>query len=272
MTTAEEPKLEKLFQGAQHLGLELSQRQLEQFDLYRRLMLQWNHRVNLTSIVDYENVQLLHFLDSLTVLEALPSRQPHISWRVIDLGTGAGLPGIPLKLAWPELELVLVESVAKKTAFLQHLVAALELEAVEVITARAEELGQMDTFRERFDLTLARGLAKLSTLVELALPFCKRGGLFIAQKKGAIQRELDEARDAIATLGGRLQGILPISIDGLPAGRVLVVIEKIAATPLRYPRRTGVPAKRPLIKGRGSGGFAFQPHPEVQIRRDPSPP
>ncbi|MBM3942798.1 MAG: 16S rRNA (guanine(527)-N(7))-methyltransferase RsmG [SAR202 cluster bacterium] len=234
-----------LARGAAELGLDLTQRQLEQFEVFYRELADWNQRMNLTSIVEYEEVQVKHFLDSLTACLALPGGLPP-GTRVIDVGAGAGLPGIPLKLLFPEIHLILVESVGKKTTFMRHLATALGLTEVEVHTARAEELGQQPEFRGNFDLALARGLAKLPALVEYTLPLCRLGGKVIAWKHGGIDQEIASAARALTVLGGKLSPVVPVNITGLMDNRILVVIEKVRPTPAAYPRRPGMPAKQPL--------------------------
>jgi len=232
-----------LAHGAQRLGLELTPEQLDSFELYYRELTEWNQRVNLTAIIDYEEVQVKHFLDSLTLAPVLPSQA---GLHLLDIGTGAGLPGLPLKILYPGLRLTLVDSVAKKTAFLRHLVGRLGLEGVEVVTGRAEDLARQEAHRERFEVVVSRGVAALSTLAELTLPFCNVGGIFVAQKKEGTSKEVEGAARAIAILGGRLREVRRAEVDGLLQDRLLVVIEKVAPTPSRYPRRAGIPAKRPL--------------------------
>jgi 16S rRNA (guanine527-N7)-methyltransferase len=254
MAVSEEQSQALLAQGGQRLGIELTRRHLEQFEAYCSLLGQWNQRSNLTAVDDYQGVQLTHFLDSLTVLHALPSRTPPLGQRVIDIGAGAGFPGLPLKIVYPGIALVLVESAGKKTAFLQAVVATLHLSGVEVVTSRAEELAQQPAYREQFGLALARAVAELPVAVELALPFCKLGGLFVAQKKGDFRQEMEDAQYGIELLGGRLREVVPMKIEGMLSERALVVIEKVAATPARYPRRPGIPGKRPLLRSADTAG------------------
>jgi 16S rRNA (guanine527-N7)-methyltransferase len=237
--------MEVLKAGAGELGLHLSARQIEQFETYYRELIDWNRRVNLTAITGYEEVQVRHFLDSLTVvLGAGPLGGRYL--RVVDIGTGAGLPGIPLKIVFPGLRLALLEATAKKVGFLEHLVDALSLEDVEIVAGRAEELGHDSSYREKFGLVLCRAVAALPALVELGLPFNAVGGRMVAQKKGDISRELEESRRAVAILGGSIGTMVPVDIDGLRDGRCLVIVEKVSATPPEYPRRPGLPARRPL--------------------------
>ena len=244
--------VERLIDGAKRLGLPLTTEQVASFQLYYEELVRWNRRVNLTAIVDYEEVQLKHFLDSLTVALALWE----MTSRILDIGTGAGLPGVPLKILYPGIGLTLVDSVHKKAAFLHHLIDMLGLEGVEVLAERAERLAHDERYRQRFDVVLSRGVAKLATLAELALPFCSLGGAFIAMKKGEIDDEVDAAKQAIDILGGRLRDVKRVSLGGSDRDgwmrlgenekRALVVVDKINHTPQRYPRRPGIPQKRPL--------------------------
>jgi len=236
--------MEKLIGGAARLGIALTSRQLEQFQVYYQELVDWNQRFNLTTIMDYQKVQIKHFLDSLTVSLAVATNIPGL--RVIDVGSGAGLPGVPLKIVWPQIHLTLLESVAKKTIFLNYLVTKLGLEDVEVVTGRAEEVAHLSACREQFDVAVSRGVAGMATLSELCLPFCCIAGIFIAQKKGDIEQEMSQADRAIALLGGQLRQVKPVELPELADNRHLVVIEKIAATPPSYPRRPGMPGKRPL--------------------------
>ncbi len=196
--------MEKLNSGATKLGLQLTPSQLEQFRIYYQELIDWNKRVNLTRITDYEEVQIKHFLDSLTVALAWQTSAPDIDFRIIDVGTGAGMPGIPLKIVFPHIRLVLLDSVAKKAAFLHHLKEKLGLDNVDIVVGRAEEVSHDAQYRERFDIVLSRGVAPLATLAELTLPFCIIGGSFIAQKKGAIDQEISQAGRAISLLGGEV--------------------------------------------------------------------
>ncbi len=233
--------MELLQTGAEQLGLHLDARQIERFQLYYEALVEWNKRANLTSVVDEEGVQRRHFLDSLTVSEAIP---PAIleTGSLMDVGAGAGFPGLPLKIAYPQLDVYLLDATAKKTAFLSHVATALELDGVTVLTGRAEDLARDTSLRETFDVVVSRAVSKMRVLAELTLPFARVGGLVIAQKGSGVHNEIAEARNAIDQTGGELREIRQAAaLEG-----ALVVVDKVAPTPDRYPRRPGIPAKRPL--------------------------
>jgi 16S rRNA (guanine527-N7)-methyltransferase len=237
--------MKKLVEGAGKLGIKLNSRQVRQFELYYRELIEWNERINLTAITDYSSVQVKHFLDSLTITLALPKEEvKRPDFNIIDIGTGAGFPGVPLKILFPRL--VLLEPTTKKTGFLNHIIHKLELQNVEVLNSRAEEAAHLPAYREQFALVLSRAVALLPTLVELTLPFCRVGGRFIAQKKGEIDQEVNRAKEAIAVLGGRLDQTKRIELDAFTDARYLVIIDKIRPMPDKYPRRPGVPKQRPL--------------------------
>jgi len=238
--------MEKLNSGATKLGLQLSPRQLEQFYIYYQELLDWNRRLNLTAITDYKSVQIKHFLDSLTVTLAWQQPISSVDFRLIDVGTGAGLPGIPLKILWPGIRLVLLDSTAKKAVFLHHLKRKLGLDDVEIVVGRAEEVAHETQYREKFDVVLSRAVASLPTLIELTLPFCTIGGSFIAQKKGAIDLEISQASQVISLLGGNLREVKRVDLEEFTGERWLVIIDKVSPTSEQYPRRPGIPSKRPL--------------------------
>jgi len=253
--------MEILREGARSLGLQLTAEHVRAFEIYFEELQTWNRRFNLTTVTRYEDVQVKHFLDSLTCLlafpaassggvECLPDVVP-LSHRdtpllCVDVGTGAGFPGLPLKIMRPALRMTLLESSRKKVSFLEHVVARLELDGAEFLWARAEEVGQDPHHRERYDLVLARAVADMAVLAEYCLPLCRKGGCFIAQKGVDIEAELEGALPAVQVLGGQVRGVKNVALPGLRDPRALVLIDKVQQTPITFPRRPGMPAKRPL--------------------------
>ena len=238
--------MDLVLRGASSIGIELDSYQVELFERYYSFLRERNSSVNLTSKNALELAEIRHFLDSLQVSLAL---NPDMldSGKFVDIGSGAGFPGLPMKIAFPGLRPTLIESVGKKSQFLEELVGKLELENVSVITARAEIMARRDDLREKFDFAVARAVANIATLAELTLPFCRIGGLVIIPKGPDIQQELDEGMNAIYEVGGKVKRIIPITMDRFgkrPSS--LLVIEKIFDTSDLYPRRPGLPAKRPL--------------------------
>ncbi len=237
--------MEKLSQEALTLlNLTLTPRQLNCLNRYEQLLLEWNEKINLTAIRDVEGIRTKHFLDSLTCLLAWRENPPT---SLIDVGTGAGFPGIPLKIIHPNMRLVLVESVGKKADFCRLVVKTLGLEKVEVVQTRAEELGQLPKFREQFDWAVARAVAGLPVLAEYLLPLVHIRGGVLAMKGESGPAEAHSAERAIHLLGGHLRQLLPVNLPGVAEDRYLVIIDKKAATPPNYPRRVGVPGKSPLV-------------------------
>lgn len=226
------------------LGIKLSLAQLELFQRYFYDLTEWNSRANLTSVTDWTDVQIKHYMDSLTVAITLP-KQVLNSGRFVDIGSGGGFPGVPLMIAFPNIKVTLIEATRKKYDFLLHLRDTLQLHSLSIFNDRAEILAHDPSLREQFDVVLARSIARMATLSELTLPFCRIGGLVVAHKSKEIQQELKSACRAISATGGILRQIQPITIEGLSA-RTLVVLEKVSQTSNLYPRRPGMPSKRPL--------------------------
>lgn len=225
------------------LGLQLTASQLAALGHFERQLLDWNQRFNLTAIDEPEKIRTKHFLDSLSCLLAMREKP---MTRVIDVGTGAGFPGLPLKIICPDIRLVLVESVGKKADFCRHVIRALDLEGVEVLQNRAEEVGQMPAHREQYDWALARAVALLPVLAEYLLPLVRLGGFMLAMKGENAPAEAHTAERAFRLLGGHLQRLIPVALPGVADERYLVVVDKVAASPTTYPRRVGVPARKPL--------------------------
>ncbi|OGT28110.1 MAG: hypothetical protein A2Z17_04340 [Gammaproteobacteria bacterium RBG_16_66_13] len=224
-------------------GLELTRRQVESFSTYSAELLAWNERANLTAITDPGGIEVKHFLDSLTVVPHL-GRSP--AGLLVDVGTGAGFPGLPIKIVCPRMQVTLVEATGKKADFCRHIVERLGLEGVDIVHTRAEDLGQDPHHRQHYDVAVARAVASMPVLMEYMLPLVRLGGRAIAQKGESGPAEAHTAEAAIRLLGGRLQQVATVELPGVAEARHLVIVDKVAATPTAYPRRVGLPARRPL--------------------------
>jgi len=237
--------MEKLKQEIKSLlGITLTPRQVNALETYEQELLACNARFNLTAIRDVEGIRTKHFLDSLSCLLVLREKPPT---RLVDVGTGAGFPGIPLKIVLPAIHLTLVESVGKKADFCRQIINRLALDRVEVVQARAEELGHSPHHRELYNWAVARAVANLPTLVEYLLPLVHVGGAILAQKSESGPAETHSAERATHLLGGRLRQLRKVTLPGIAEERYLIVIDKVAATPPQYPRRVGIPAKKPIL-------------------------
>jgi 16S rRNA (guanine527-N7)-methyltransferase len=224
-------------------GLTLTPAHLRAFSIYAERLREWNQWVNLTAITDPHGIQMRHFLDSLSCLLVM---RPRPGLRVADVGSGAGFPGLPLKIVCPGLDLTLIEATGKKVEFMQAIVDELGLEGVTLLAERAETVGRVAAHREGYDWVLARAVAGMRTLAEYLLPLCRVGGRCLAQKGEGAPQEVTEAQNAIELLGGHIVQLRPIELPGVPETRYLVHLDKQAATPPKYPRRPGIPSKRPL--------------------------
>lgn len=232
-----------LAQAAAEYGLHLSESQLAAMDTYYRLLIEWNEKINLTAITQPHEVAVKHMIDSLSCYqEDIFSSGTGI----IDVGTGAGFPGIPLKIYQPHLKLTLMDSLNKRLLFLREVTDSLALDGVDIVHARAEEGGKNKQHREKYQIAVSRAVARLNVLCELCLPFVKTGGWFIALKGAQYEEEVAEAARAITVLGGRLERTVPVNLPGLADKRAVIYIRKTAATPADYPRRPGTPEKKPL--------------------------
>lgn len=235
--------MQDLADMAAALNLTLTGRELDQFAQFEALLLEWNRRMNLTAIEDRVEIRHRHFLDALSCISVTGD----LSGRaVVDVGTGAGFPGLPLKIHFPEMQLTLVESIHKKTRFLAEVVHRLGLKKVTILNERAETAGRDPAHREQYDWALARSVAALPVLVEYLLPLCRVGGRALAQKGAGVAAEVAEAQAAIAALGGSEPVVQSVQLPGLEQVHYLVVLVKQSPTPDRYPRRPGIPSKRPL--------------------------
>ena len=234
-----------LLRGAQKLGYHLTQYQLDCFQQYQALLEDWNTVINLTSIGSPKDVQLKHFLDSIAASLSIEKETLEYG-SLLDVGSGAGFPGIPLKIMWPGLKVTLMESTRKKADFLRLVSQSLGLSDMTICNDRSESAAHAPNMRESFDVVVARAVANLSTLAELTIPFCKVGGKVIAYKNVGITNEIDESLEALAMLGGTYQETRPIDLEGLEGQRCIVILSKDFPTDHMYPRRPGIPSKRPL--------------------------
>lgn len=240
-----EKQLEIFEKDLKQLHLELSKKQILQFISYYELLIDWNSRMNLTAITEFEDVLKKHFIDSLSLISAV-SDLAQKQYDLIDVGTGAGFPGIPLKIAFPNLKITLLDSLNKRIQFLNEVICKLELQDIEAVHGRAEDFAKPDQFRERFDLCVSRAVANLATLSEYCIPFVKPGGFFISYKSEKVNVELEEAKKAISVLGGSFQKNIEFLLPHSDITRNFIVIQKKNNTPLKYPRKAGLPSKEPI--------------------------
>ena len=237
--------LTKFKHGLEELNITLTDEQIEQFLQYYEMLVEKNKVMNLTGITEYEEVIQKHFLDSLSLIRVIPDIASQ-KLTVIDLGTGAGFPGIPLKIACPELEITLMDSLNKRILFLQEVIDALGLKKVSAVHGRAEEMASNATHRQQYDLCVSRAVSNLAVLTEYCLPFVKKGGLFVSYKSADSDAEIQEGKKAISILGGKLTSVDKFQLPDSDLRRALVCIKKVKDTPKKYPRKAGTPAKLPL--------------------------
>lgn len=235
---------ESFEKGLKQLNISLDERQLYQFIGYYEMLVEWNKVMNLTAITEYEEVIAKHFLDSLALVKVCDLSG---NKKVIDIGTGAGFPGIPLKIAFPELEIVLLDSLNKRIKFLNEVIQKLGLENIRTIHGRAEDFARQKEYRENFDLCVSRAVANLSTLSEYCLPYVKKGGEFVPYKSGTIEEEVLQAKKAVYVLGGKISDTVKFQLADTDMERSFVIIKKEKNSPGKYPRKAGMPSKEPII-------------------------
>ncbi len=227
--------------GAERLGIELSEEQVNRLIEYARLLKEWNEKINLTAITDDEGIATKHFLDSLTALGT-----GYVGGRVIDVGTGAGFPGLVLKIARPDIELTLLDSLNKRINFLREVCSTLGIDGVEFVHARAEDYGMNRAYRGKFDTVVSRAVANMTLLSEWCIPFLKEGGRFLALKGPLADEELDSAKRAISILGGEVEGVYEAEIPFTELAHKIIIVKKVRQTPMRFPRKPAIAAKNPI--------------------------
>lgn len=227
--------------GAAEYGAELDDSMVRLFFEYKRLLLEWNEKMNLTAITDDKDIILKHFVDSLSILPYIKEAK-----KIVDVGTGAGFPGIPLKIALPGLDAVLMDSLEKRIKFLETVIDELGLKGTEAVHIRAEDAGRFDSFREAFDAAVARAVAAMPVLLEYCLPLVKTGGIFIAMK-GSSEDEVAASKKALDILGGEIQEVRNFVLPGSDIKRSVIIVRKVRQTPTKYPRKAGKPSKEPLV-------------------------
>ena len=233
--------INKMKENEKYFDFHFSVEQLEQFFAYMNLLIEWNEKMNLTAIVEPNEIILKHFIDSITILKEINNNS-----KIIDVGTGAGFPGVPLSIMNPTLKITLADSLNKRLIFLQEVVNQLGLKNIEIIHARAEELGKNKKYRENFDAATSRAVANLSTLSEYLIPLVKVGGKIISMKAGGAQEEIEAAKKAIKILGGKIEGIEEFKLPKTEIERTIILIKTEEHTPNKYPRKAGVPSKEPI--------------------------
>ena len=226
------------------LGVTISDEQIRQFLKYYEMLVEWNEVMNLTAITEYDEVMKKHFVDSISLCKAYDVSQKKT---VIDVGTGAGFPGLALKIAFPNLQVTLLDSLNKRVNFLNEVIEKLGLKDVTAVHGRAEDYAKQKEHREKYDFCVSRAVANLSTLSEYCIPFVKEGGSFISYKSGKIDEELAQAENAVKILGGKVQDVVKFPLMGTDMDRSFVVIKKVKTTAKKYPRKAGLPSKEPLM-------------------------
>jgi len=235
-----------LIDGAQKIGINLNKEQIKKFSQYLELLIQWNQKINLTSLKTPQEIIIKHFLDSISCIEVINKYIDTEGISVIDVGAGAGFPGVPIKIICPSIRLSLLEARKKKTIFLEKVTEEINLQQVKILNGRAETFGKNADYREKYDIALSRAVARLNVISEYCLPLVRAGGLFVAQKGRSYKEEIDKALKTVHFLGGELSGVENVRIPFINQERYILVIKKIKDTPSKYPRKEGLPQKRPL--------------------------
>lgn len=225
------------------LSVEVNKEKIDQFNQFYDILVEWNKVMNLTAITDYKDVVEKHFLDSLSIERILNLDGIKT---VMDVGTGAGFPGIPLKIIYPELKVTLLDSLNKRVKFLNEVIRQLELKNIDAIHGRAEDIGKNENYREKYDLCVSRAVANLATLSEYCMPFVKVGGVFVSYKSGDIDEEVLKSKKAVSLFGGKIEEVVKFQLPGTDINRAFVKIKKIKEMPRKYPRKSGIPSKEPL--------------------------
>ena len=231
----------EIMEYVEELGIKLSKEQAEMFFNYMNLLLEWNEKINLTAITEEKEVIVKHFVDSLTIAKYIPEGAS-----LVDVGTGAGFPGIPLKIIRDDLKITLLDSLQKRINFLDVVIKELNLENIETIHARVEEFGKNSKYRESFEVATSRAVANLSTLTEYLLPLVKVGGIAVCMKGSSIEEELETSKKAINVLGGKVSNVFEFDLPKTDIKRNIVIVDKINKTPSKYPRKPGMPSKEPI--------------------------
>lgn len=227
----------------QELNITLDENQSEQFHIFYNLLTEWNKVMNLTGITEYEEVVEKHFLDSLAIVKAVDLQKVQ---NIIDIGTGAGFPGIPLKIAYPQLDVTLLDSLNKRVRFLDTVIENTGLNGIKAMHGRAEDYAKQTEYRENYDLCVSRAVANLATLSEYCIPYIRTGGIFVPYKSEDVENEVEHSKKAISLLGGNIKNIVKFQLPGTDIGRSFIIIEKTKITPKKYPRKAGLPTKEPL--------------------------
>lgn len=236
--------IEKLLDGMKHLEINLNENQVNQFISYYEILIEWNKVMNLTTITDFDEVIQKHFIDSLAIVKCMDMSLP---LKLIDIGTGAGFPGIPIKIVFPNIEVVLLDSLNKRINFLNEVIDKLQLESIKTIHGRAEDFSREKEYREKFDLCVSRAVANLSSLAEYCMPYVTIDGRFIPYKSGKVEEELVSSKNAIKILGGEVENKVLFSLPNSDIERSFIIIKKKKKTPKTYPRKAGVPTKSPIL-------------------------